>query len=239
MIYVHRIFLHMIGYSSIRYLRAHNRHDQADLLWSGVKTYVLVALAILGITRSISFVFWFYIEPLLCMTYFLALINIGFHGFLDFDESGNHIQVIDATTIVDGENDLWGEDDHMAHHYQTGVYYRDLPELQKSKIGEFKKHKASVFKTLSIVELSIFIVLGLWDKLAEYYVDYTGEMTKEEIMELLKTRSKRLETTYEDYLKYLDNPTMEAKKALKVFVAPKIETLSSSSSSSSPEPEEE
>jgi hypothetical protein len=31
-----------------------------------------------------------------------------------------------------------------------------------------------VFKKLSIVELSIFILLGLWDKLADHYVDYSG-----------------------------------------------------------------
>ncbi|RYH04685.1 hypothetical protein EON65_46800 [archaeon] len=74
-----------------------------------------------------------------------------------------------------GEDDLFGEDDHMTHHYSTGTYFKDLPTYQKTKMAEWAKHKASVFRTLSIVELSIFILFGLWEKLADYYVDYTGE----------------------------------------------------------------
>jgi hypothetical protein len=51
---------------------------------------------------------------------------------------------------------------------------QDLKEHQKTKEAEFARTHASVFKKLSIVELSIFILLGLWDKLADHYVDYSG-----------------------------------------------------------------
>lgn len=214
MLYVHRIFLHMIGYSSIKFFNAHGMKSKADKLFQGIVIYCSVGLVVLAITRSFHFLFWIYIEPLLCMTYFLALINIGFHGFIEFDEKGHNIEVVNSCTIVEGEDDLFGEDDHMAHHYNIGVYFKDLPAHQKSKIEEFKKYKASVFKKLSIVELSIFILLGLWDKLADHYVDYTGKMTKQEIMDMLKVRAKRLETSYEAYESYLANPTAEARKQL-------------------------
>ncbi len=150
----------------------------------------------------------------MCMSYFLALINIGFHGFIEFDEQGNSIPMVNSSTIVEGEDDFFGEDDHMAHHYNTAVYYRDLAEHQQTKIDEFVRCKASVFRKLSIVELSIFILLGLWDKLADHYVDYSGEMTREEIKTLLRTRAKRLETSYDKYSEYLANPTLEARKTL-------------------------
>jgi hypothetical protein len=88
MLYVHRIFLHMTGYSSLKFFHAHGMKAKADQLEGGVKTYWAVTLAILAITRSPSFVFWVILEPLLCMTYFLALINIGFHGFIEYDETG-------------------------------------------------------------------------------------------------------------------------------------------------------
>lgn len=215
MLYVHRIFLHIIGYSSIRYFQANGRADKATMLTNGVMTYTTVGVAILALTRSFSFLWWIYIEPLLCMTYFLSLINIGFHGFLEFDDDGNHISVIDATTIVDGEDDVFGEDDHMAHHYNTGVYFKDLKEHQMTKVEEFKKRHASVFRTISVAEASIFIILGLWDKLAEYYVDYTGTLSQKEIAEMLKVRAKRLETTYEKYEAYLRNPTPEARQLLR------------------------
>jgi hypothetical protein len=216
MLYVHRVFLQMIGYSSIRYFQHNGMRKHADLLMSGVKTYAAFAVVLLVITRSFSFCFWIILQPLFCMTYFLALINIGFHGFLEYDKDGNRIKVIDSSTIVNGMDDLFGEDDHMAHHYATQVYYRDLPEYQKKKIDEFKQCKASVFHTLSIVELSIFILFGLWDELAKYYVDYTESMTKEEIKEMLKIRATRVETTYEEYQKYLVEPTIESRNKLRL-----------------------
>jgi len=148
------------------------------------------------------------------MTYFLALINIGFHGFLEFDENGHHIPTVNSTTIIDGEDDLFGEDDHMAHHYHTNVYFRNLSEHQKSKINEFKNTKASVFQKISIVELSIFILLNLWEKVADHYVDYTGELSRQEIIDMLVKRLKLQETSYDYYQNYLNNPSMEARKQL-------------------------
>jgi hypothetical protein len=148
------------------------------------------------------------------MTYFLALINYGFHGFLEFDENGKNIQCVDATTIIGGDDDYFGEDDHMAHHYNTSVYYRDLPALQQSKVEEFKKYRASVFQGCSILELSIFILFGLWDKLADHYVDYTGSMSREEVKSMLKVRATRRQISNDEYERYLQNPTADARKAL-------------------------
>lgn len=216
MLYIHRVLLHMVGYSSIKFFRANNRHDKAELLWGGVQKYIFVGIIMLAITRSFSFVFWLYLQPLFCMTYFLALLNIGFHGFLEYHADGSHISVVDASTIVDGDDDLFGEDDHMAHHYNTAVYYRDLKTLQASKESEFAQYKASVFQKLSIVELSIFIVFGLWDKLADHYVDYTGKMSKEEIKTLLQTRAQRIEIDPHIYAQYLQHPTMEARNTLRL-----------------------
>jgi len=197
MLYVTRIFLHMIGYSSLKYFVANGLKKQQEVLRGGVITYCCTGVILLAITRSPMFVFWIYLQPLFCMSYFLALLNFGFHGFVEFDEAGEHIECVNATTIINGDDDYFGEDDHMAHHYNQNVYFRDLPALQASKLEEFKKYKASVFQKLSIVELSIFVLLGLWDKLAEHYVDYSGTMSKEEIMAMLKRRATTTESTYE------------------------------------------
>lgn len=186
MLYIHRISKHMVGYSSLALFSFYKQDKQYVKLQKGVVTYWLVAGGILALTRSFSFVFWIYLQPLMCMTYFLAMLNYGFHGFLEFDEDGNSISCVDSTTIIDGEDDCFGEDDHMAHHYNQSVYYKDLPALQASKVQEFIEHKASVFRGLSIVELSIFLLFSLWDKLADHYVDYSGAMTREEIKNMLK-----------------------------------------------------
>ena len=214
MLYVTRIFLHMVGYSSVLFFDAQGMKSKSDLLKTGIYKYFATGCLILVITRSPAFVFWIFLQPLFCMSYFLALLNIGFHGFIEFDEEGKNIPYVNSTTIIDGDDDYFGEDDHMAHHYNPSVNHKDLAEHQLSKVENFKKYKASVFQKLSILELSIFLLFGLWDKLAEHYVDYTGTMTKEEIAEMLKTRAKRKEINYDTYQDYLSNPTLEARKAL-------------------------
>lgn len=214
MLYIHRIFMHMIGVSSLRFFNAHEDKRNGDLLYRGMVTYWAVAVVIGVITRSPSFVFWIYLQPMFCMSYFLALLNVGFHGFIEFTPDGKSIPCVNATTIIEGDDDYFGEDDHMAHHYNQTVYYRDLPAHQASKVDEFTTHKASVFRGLSIVELSIFILVGLWDKLADHYVDYSGKMSRAEIMEMLKTRAQRTETTYERYQAYMSNPTKEERNAI-------------------------
>ena len=121
---------------------------------------------------------------------------------------------MNATCIVKGTDDAFGEDDHMAHHYNSNVYYKDLPAHQATKIEEFKKYKASVFQGLSIAELSIFLLFGLYDKLADHYVDYTNSMSREEIKAMLKRRAELVEISYDKYEKHLDNPSLEGRKTL-------------------------
>eukprot|EP00005_Dracoamoeba_jomungandri_P009593 CAMPEP_0174268062 /NCGR_PEP_ID=MMETSP0439-20130205/36035_1 /TAXON_ID=0 /ORGANISM="Stereomyxa ramosa, Strain Chinc5" /LENGTH=435 /DNA_ID=CAMNT_0015355997 /DNA_START=108 /DNA_END=1412 /DNA_ORIENTATION=- len=202
MLYQTRILVHMLGYSSLRYFGAEERfHKQYSQLLSGsVKYYLLYPAVILLVTASPSFLFWIYVQPLFCMTYFLAFINFGFHGWIEFDENGKSIECVNSTAIIDGEDDYFGEDDHMAHHYFTNIFWRDLPKHQETQKKIWIKHHASVFRETSILELSLYLLLKDWNYLYEHYVDYSGEMTKEEIMEMLETRAKRKEMTYEEYV---------------------------------------
>ena len=71
-----------------------------------------------------------------------------------------------------------------------------------------------MFRGLSIVELSIFIVLRLWDKLADHYVDYSDpseRLTREQIKALLKSRAQRCETNYDAYQAFAGRPDAEAR----------------------------
>lgn len=77
MLYIYRVSKHMVGYSSLRLFKDRNQKNQYNKLYGGVVTYLLTGAAILAITRSFNFVFWIYLQPLMCMTYFLALLNYG------------------------------------------------------------------------------------------------------------------------------------------------------------------
>lgn len=180
--------------SSLAFFKDKNNRKHYGLLLRGmVYYYIVIPALILFVTRSLYFFFFIYIQPLLCMTYFLAFMNFGFHAFIEFDDNGKHINCINSTMIIEGDDDYFGEDDHMTHHYSTKTYWRDLPQYQRTKVKEFAYYHASVFRGLSIVELSFFLLLKQWDMLAAKYVDYSGKMTKEEIKALLKVRAHRIE----------------------------------------------
>jgi len=214
LLYLYRVTLHMSGVSSLKFFEEHGHKAKAALLRKGVISYVVVNLVMTAITRSPSFVFWVLLQPFICMSYFLALLNIGFHGFLEYDENGKSIDCVNSTCIIDGDDDYFGEDDHMSHHYFPQVYFSDLATHQAKQLELWKKHKASVFQKLSILEVSIFILFGLWDELAKHYVDHSGKLSHAEIVEMLRTRAQRKETMYDKYEHYLSHPTPEVRKSL-------------------------
>jgi len=74
--------------------------------------------------------------------------------------------------------------------------------IVKQKIEDLKKYNASVFRKLSIVELSAFLLFNDWNRLAKHYVDLTGKLTKEQIIKMLQERAKRKEISFEDYQKW-------------------------------------
>ena len=220
LLYAHRILLYMTGYTNYYYFKAHDQHTKANLLSKGIIRYVITGIIILLTTRSFSFLFWIFMQPNFCMSYFLALLNVSLHAFIEYDENGKPIQCINSLTIINGPDDYFGEDDHMAHHYHPSIFYKDLSAHQKQEkqIELYKKYNASVFQKISIVELSVFIVLNLWDKVAEHYVDYTEKLTKTEIITLLKTRAQRKEIDYNEYAPILNNPNREVLKELRLKI---------------------
>jgi hypothetical protein len=57
-------------------------------------------------------------------------MNFGFHGFIDPNEKNETSWCVNSTCIIEGEDDYFGEDDHMAHHYATPLFYTELPKYQ-------------------------------------------------------------------------------------------------------------
>ena len=194
MLFLHRILLHTSGISSLAYFAAMGRTVFFNKLLRGSIVYWLIVPSLLLLaTQSWSFLFFIYLQPFLCMTYFLAFMNFAFHAFIEFDEAGNHITSVSSTCIIEGQDDYYGEDDHMAHHNAVRVYWRDLPKYQATQVGEFKQHHGSVFRGFSIVEMAFYVLFKDWKTLAKHYVDYTGKMSQEEIAKMLEIRATRLD----------------------------------------------
>uniref|UniRef100_A0A7S0E067 Fatty acid desaturase domain-containing protein n=1 Tax=Hanusia phi TaxID=3032 RepID=A0A7S0E067_9CRYP len=222
MLFQYRVMVYMTGWSSLETFRALADSNTVmaknyKMLLKGMVMYwivcpiaslsLLIGVAGCSVISSLKFMFYIWFEPMCGMAFFLALINFAFHAFIELDENGRHVACVNSTVIFDGDDDYWGEDDHMAHHYYTNVSHRDLPAHQQTQHEEWKKFTASCFKKLSIVELAIFILLKEWKRLAtHHFVDFSGKLSVDEIAHLLEVRAKRKEMDYETYeFDYLPN----------------------------------
>jgi len=215
-LYLYRILDHMTGASSLRLfatLAADGnktmRDNRATLLrgmvwyWLIVPAAIVAALAAAGAGGPWAvarFMFFVYLQPLLCMTFFLAFINFGLHGFVEFTPEGEHIPCVNSSVITGGDDDFFGEDDHMAHHYHTAVTHRDLPAHHAAQKEEWGRHVGSCFRDMAIPELSALMLAQQWDLLAtKHFTDHSGRLTPAEAAALLRARARRVEMPYAEY----------------------------------------
>lgn len=216
-LFLYRIFDHMTGASSLRMFATlsidgnRTMKENYNTLLRGVIWYwIIVPTAIIAFLTAAGgpggplsvahFMFFIYLQPLFGMTFFLAFINYGLHGFIEFDPKGQHIACINSCVIMGGDDDYFGEDDHMSHHYYGNVNHRDLPNHHETQKEEWARHKGSCFKEMSMPELSALMLAQQWDLLAtKHYVDYSGKMSPKETAALLKERARRVEMPYEEY----------------------------------------
>ena len=219
MLYQWRMFCWITGFGSLaefeRQSGVHPKIDKArSSLRRGMITYyiwvptiIIIFLIITGSTlaSALLFLFFIYLQPLICMSTFLAFINIGQHGFLEFDADGRHIPLVTATTILDGHDDSFGEDYHFAHHFAPVV---QLDRLRDNIIGqqsESLRVNGAVFKETTIFEIAIMLQLGKFKELiSNHFVDFSKDSgaisaNVDELSKLFESRAKRKEMSYEEY----------------------------------------
>jgi len=172
--------------------RKENYTREINRLTRGILVYwVIIPCIAMWRVPAPSLWFWVVLQPLLGMTFFLALINLGFHAFIENDSSGKRIQCVESVTLLGSEDDFFGEDDHMSHHYHPLVYWRDASKHHCTQREMWAKYHASVFQGADIFSFSFMVVLKAWPILADRFVDYSGNLTKEQIAKLLEARATR------------------------------------------------
>ena len=181
--------------------RARLRRGMA-IYWIWVPSGILALLIGTGssVDAALLFLFLVYLQPLFAMSTFLSIINIGQHGFLEFDAAGRHMKHVTSTTIVDGLGDSFGEDYHVAHHYFPSVGHDKLSDHVARERSEWARCDGAVFERTTFFEVTVMMYLGQFDRLIrDHYVNFSGNRTVEELSTLFERRAKLKEMTYEDY----------------------------------------
>ena len=223
LLYVWRLFVHMTGWGGLRTFGKHRHVPQMDrayrqlrkgmvLYWLVIPSAIVVLLLSTGGSPVSAglFLFFIYFQALFGMAFFLVIINLGWHGFIESDADGKFIPSICSSTIIDGYDDSFGEDDHIAHHNFGRVSHDRLGDHQTTQHALWARHHAPVFKRLATMELGIYIFFKRFKKLAQHhYMDFSGDLDVDRIEEILRTRATRKEMDYEHYeFRYL--PRLEA-----------------------------
>ena len=127
-----------------------------------------------------------------------ACFNWVWHGFIDHSDPSNKFTI--NTNIIDGTNNMWGEDFHYYHHRNP------LDEWQSAHdhFDQIKEEKdITTFKNCNVVDIFLYSVCGLYGLLADIMVDNTR--TREEKMAVLEDRLSFIPTMpdkWEEYYYY-------------------------------------
>ena len=173
------------------------------IYWLCVPAAILALLVATGssLMSALLFLFFIYFQPLVCMTCFLSLINLAWHGFLEFDDAGRPVKHVVSTTIIDGLDNSYGEDYHLAHHYFPSIGHNGLTEHAADERENWASWHGSVFEKTTIVEMAVLMILGRFDVLIrKHYVDYSqGTLSEDELAKLFERRAQLKEMSYEEY----------------------------------------
>ncbi len=214
LLYQWRLFLYMASFSSLReFRRWRGVHPVLQRAYTTLRKsmfiyYVIIPSAIIAlllasgssVTSSIAFLFFIYFQPLLGMSSFLVLINWAQHGFLEHDSNGRNVEHVTALTILEGQDNSFWEDHHLAHHSVPAAAHDQYAAIQESEEREWARWHGAVFKNVSNVEIAVLMQLGRFDKLIDrYYVDFSGTLDRDGLVELFTRRAQRKEMDYEDY----------------------------------------
>ena len=214
MLFQWRFFRHMTGIASlVEFRRESGVHPSVDrasarlrrgmaIYWIWVPAGILALLIGTGssVASALLFLFLVYLQPLFAMSTFLSIISIGQHGFLEFDKAGQHVKHVTSTTILDGVDDSFGEDYHLAHHLFPAMAHDRLPEHVADERPEWARCDGTVFRNTTFFEIAVMIYLGQFDRLIrDHYVDFSGGGDVEELSALFERRAKRKEMSYEHY----------------------------------------
>jgi len=178
--------------------------------WSGIshiinfynkKKYIFAIRTALGSSVYFGCFFILYnVNPFFALThyilifvfnvFFLSAVNWTWHGFCDKDQIDN--EYINSTTFINGTDNVFNEDYHVAHHLQHTMHWIKLKTHYEENIEVYKKNQATIFTDIQQIELFFYMILKKYDLMANKFVDLSGKLTHAEKINLLKKRMEKI-----------------------------------------------
>jgi fatty acid desaturase len=154
-------------------------------------TMVAGMVAFYGVIAAVMYMnFWFGVAYLLiphvsCI-FLLAAINYTWHAWTDPSEPKNIYK--NSITVLEGQYNVYNEDYHVEHHKRPQTHWREYPVNFAKHRDEYAKNRAVIFRDTQAFEVFFLILFSDYEKMADKFVDLNGDMSREEIIALLKYR---------------------------------------------------
>lgn len=190
-IYLPRFLFYWSGISPLVLFLKRREYRYASEIAMGMTYYYGVG-ALLWIFVDWKFCCAYWLYPFFETVAILGMISYIWHAFVDPRDPTN--QYVNSVTILKGGDNIWNEDYHVVHHHAPHVHWTQAPAHFEQEKEKYAAVKATIFENCEEGLLIYWMFSGLWDDLAEHFVDLTGKLNHAEKKALLLERL-RYQTT--------------------------------------------
>jgi fatty acid desaturase len=149
-------------------------------------------VAFYGVIAAVMYInFWFGVAylviPHLSCIFLLAAINYTWHAWTDPSEPKNIYK--NSITLLEGQYNVYNEDFHVEHHKRPQTHWREYPvSTMRSTLRNTSPTVRLFLSDTQAFEVFFLILFSDFAKMADKFVDLNGDMTREDIIALLKHR---------------------------------------------------
>lgn len=162
-----------------------NRYLTGESSW-----YILVAVLLFLNWQATLVVF---VIPLVFTRFMMMTGNWSQHAFIDLKTPGNCYR--NSITCINSSYNkkCFNDGYHIGHHLHPSMHWTYMPVDFLENINNYAEENAIVFRKLDYFMIWILLMTKSYGVLAKFYVNLSPAIskTKEEIISLLKERTKR------------------------------------------------
>lgn len=176
----------------VEYFKSKNRKKLLKKVIRGEFSFLLLAAALMFINWKAGMVV--FILPFIFIRFAMMSGNWAQHAFIDAQNPENNYR--NSITLINTTyNDRCFNDGyHIGHHLHPGMHWSDMPNYFLENKERYAKERAIVFEGIDFQVVWLWLMLKRYDWLAERVVNINNTyQSKEEIIEMLKERTKRFE----------------------------------------------
>lgn len=175
----------------VSYFKKKNRYNLIRKCLVGEIGFILLCVGLSFINFPATLMV--FILPFFISRFIMMLGNFTQHAFVASEDPGNAYKNSITCINVKYNHKCWNDGYHITHHIKPGMHWTQHPVEFMNTLDEYAKNKAIVFQGIDFLGIFVYLMNKRYDKLAEKVVNINQAFSsKEELIELMKHRTKRI-----------------------------------------------